>query len=360
MRDLVLAIGMSPREWPGVLHRFAADHGGARIRITALSEDDVTGEFDVLVVDDLCPFLSPRLVERLERDGRAVVGLVDPGHAAEGRRILQRCGIDAIVRSDAPMDEILGVAALASGARDVAIERRPDHEVPVFGVSGPAGSCGKTEVAVSIARSLATIRGHVVLVDLDLAHPSLALRLGLRPHPNVRTALVARREGRTIGAEIFQRARRVGVLAGVVGSDDQPLPPVRELADLIRSIPASSVIADMGSGTALLSECRMVVGVGRADPVGFARLLRWLEVAEIAGDSLHILVNQAPADAFTRSEIEFEIRRIAEPRTVGFLPWDRSVVSAAWECTMPVSGRFHRGVGRWVARTSEMTGVGVR
>ncbi|NIR42073.1 MAG: hypothetical protein GWN79_28655, partial [Actinobacteria bacterium] len=52
-------------------------------------------------MDDLCSFLTPRLVRDVVEGGRRVVGLFDGSEAPEGRRVLERCGIETIVGVDA-------------------------------------------------------------------------------------------------------------------------------------------------------------------------------------------------------------------------------------------------------------------
>jgi MinD-like ATPase involved in chromosome partitioning or flagellar assembly len=360
VNDLLLAIGMSPREWPGRLHRFVADHGGARIRITALTEQDLDGEFDVLILDDLCPFLSPKLVGRLENDGRAVVGLVDPEYREEGTRILRRCGVDVILGMDVSLDELLGVSALAAGAADGFFDDTEREDILIVGVTGPEGSCGKTEVAIGIARALTTRFGPAVLLDLDLDRPSIAVRLGLRPHPNLRSAMLALREGRLGRDDMFQRVRRVDVLPGLYAGDDAPPPAARELSELLRSLSARAVVADLGSSTGVLGEFGAVALVGRADPVGIARLLAWLPKAAVPAERLHVMLNHAPGDPFARAEVIRELRAVADASTVTFLPTDPAVSDAAWESTVPTAGRVQRMLDRWAAAVQGRRDVGVR
>lgn len=360
MNDLVLAIGMSPRDWPGRLHRFVADHGGARIRITALTEQDLDGEFDVLVLDDLCPLLSPRLVEQLEREGRVVLGLVDPEHREEGRRILRRCGVEVILDTEASFDELLGVAALAAGAADGFFDAPDPSTAFRVGVTGADGSCGKTEVAIGLARAFTTMCGPTALLDFDLERSSVAMRLGLRPHPNLRNALLALREGRFGDGGMFQRARRVDVLPGLYGGEDQPPPSIRDLSELLRTLRTPVVVADLGSSRGMLGAFDAVVAVGRADPVGIARLLIWLSDAAVPAERLHVMFNRAPREPFARAEMQRELRTVADPSSITFLPVDAAVSDAAWESAMCAGGRFQRTLSRWVSDVAGRADVGVR
>jgi hypothetical protein len=88
-----IAIAASPREWAQRLHRHVADHGGALVRATVLHpKDALVEDVDVLVVDDVTSFLSPRLVDELHRsegEGLVRIGTGDVGR----RRLVARVGV---------------------------------------------------------------------------------------------------------------------------------------------------------------------------------------------------------------------------------------------------------------------------
>ncbi|HUP17291.1 MAG TPA: hypothetical protein VM848_14720, partial [Acidimicrobiia bacterium] len=61
-----IALAASAREWPDRLHRFLLDHGGGRIVDRVMTPDQASDAgFDVLLIDDVCSFLTPRLVTML-------------------------------------------------------------------------------------------------------------------------------------------------------------------------------------------------------------------------------------------------------------------------------------------------------
>ena len=71
MQGAELGIAVSPRDWGERLHRFVADHGGARVRTRVMRPEDVLSEqFDVLVIDDLTSYLTRRLVQQAQADGK--------------------------------------------------------------------------------------------------------------------------------------------------------------------------------------------------------------------------------------------------------------------------------------------------
>ena len=51
-------------------------------------------------------------------------------------------------------------------------------EARTIGIWGPHGSSGKSTIAINLAESLANSGLRVLLVDADLANPSLAIMLG--------------------------------------------------------------------------------------------------------------------------------------------------------------------------------------
>nr|MDP8977476.1 hypothetical protein [Actinomycetota bacterium] len=113
MTDAELAIVASPRPWAQRLHRFVADHGGARVRTTVLHADDALAErYDVLVVDDTTSFLTRRLVSRVRDGGRRVLGVFDP-EDPRGKGELVELGVDDMIEREAsPREFLVAIAGL--------------------------------------------------------------------------------------------------------------------------------------------------------------------------------------------------------------------------------------------------------
>ena len=215
MTDAELALVASPRQWAQRLHRFVADHGGARVRTTILHADDALQErYDVLVVDDTTSFLTRRLVAQVRERGRRVLGVFDP-EDPRGKSELRDLRVDDVIERDAsPREFLVAIAGLLVDAPAAtpapAVPRPAAHRADepgsarrlgpaaergaaarcVLAVGGPSGGPGATEVAVHLAAALATIRP-CVLVDADDCAPSVAQRLNLPPYPNVVAAVEA-------------------------------------------------------------------------------------------------------------------------------------------------------------------------
>ncbi|MBT8207117.1 MAG: hypothetical protein KJO18_02490, partial [Acidimicrobiia bacterium] len=189
MIETELALALSARSWTDDLHRFLADHGGARVRVTAMGPEDLFGEsFDVLLIDDVCSFLTPRLVELIKASGREVVGVYDPAEFADGKDRLLECGVADVVEAGAHPDEFLRVIArvaqtVVTATLSEAVAEAPIPEVSqrrsqaLIAIGGPAGGTGATEVAIAIAVRLGESGRRVVLVDCDESNPSVAQRL---------------------------------------------------------------------------------------------------------------------------------------------------------------------------------------
>ena len=92
----VIAIAGSQRAWASELRRFLTDFGGARLKGTVLTAREAleTG-YELLLIDDIASYLSPRLVERLRERGARIKSV------AEGRSIETVCGYNFV----APFDE---------------------------------------------------------------------------------------------------------------------------------------------------------------------------------------------------------------------------------------------------------------
>ncbi len=384
MRDLELAIAVSARTWPDRLRHFLADHGGARVRVSAMGPEDLLAEaFDVLLIDDICSFLTPRLVDLVSEDGRRVVGVYDPSEFADGKERLLECGVADVVEAAAAPEEFLSISKGVASDQRIAekVEERVDEPVEhgdeapsatpaIIAVGGPSGGVGATEVGVHLAAQLAR-RGPTVLVDCDENAPSVAQRLGLPLHPNIRTAVdVLEHRTGSLDRVLHQvDGRGFVALPGLANVADWAEVRSRQVADVIRTLGLSRlhVVVNVGSriepsafGEGLdrsamsrtaLGLADMVVAVGQASPVGVARLLEWTATAQPLNRerSMHIMLNRAPSDRFRRGELLQEVTRTYQPASFVFLPEDSRLSSAAWSGSVVDRGRFRKAIDRWAA-----------
>ena len=152
MRDIEIALAVSTRQWSEHLHRFLVDHGGARVRLHVMQPGDAFSErFDVLLIDDICSFLSPHLVEKLNRADRRVVGVYDPDEFPDGKDRLLACDVTEVIEAHADPEEFLalvgqlGVTREAEGSSGMEVGNVLSAEVeserlhPLVAVGSPPG-----------------------------------------------------------------------------------------------------------------------------------------------------------------------------------------------------------------------------
>lgn len=367
MSGPVLALAATPRDWAQKLHRYVADHGGARIRGTVLTASEALAEhYEVLVADDRTSFLNQRLVRRLHDTGRLVIGLYEP-QDPQGKSDLIEWEVDEARPSDLAPGELVAAAAaltLRRGAPALATPRAAPAAPAEVAPTGRAGTAqlvvvsgsrgaGRTEVALGLAAALAQDSG-TILVELDEANASLGPRLGLPAYPNLRAAADWSRQGSAGAAAAVQRAEAgLGVLvAGPLPRALAPIPP-DDLATVIGDLAALApwLVVDVGEsrGWTPPPDAHQVV-TGTATPVGAFRL-----GAVLAGlpAPVHAVVNRAPASAFRRWEFLDELRRAHTPRSLTTVPDDRTVFDASWRGRPGTRGAFGKAMRQLAAQIQD-------
>lgn len=367
MTGPTLALAASPRGWPDRLHRFFIDHGGARVRLHVLRGEDVLVEdYQILLVDDVCSFLTPHLVARVKEAGRAVVGVFDASEFPEGKDRLLECGIPDVVEAAADPEEFLAVLMAAATTVD---ETVPPAPIPgkrraggTVTVAGPPGGVGITEVAVGLAGCLARRRRGAGLVDADATSPSVAQRLGLPLHPNLVTAVdaVMYTGGDPVRWTLPLADTGLRVVPGAPPAVVRHDLHEHEVTGVVERILASGnpVVVDAGSGpgsdrplpvtASVLGSSAVLVGVVAPTPVGVARFLDWVSILRAGRRDLPVVVavNRAPRSRYRRQEVATEILRSFSPVRLTFLPDDSGVAAAAWNGALVDRGPFRRSCDR--------------
>jgi MinD-like ATPase involved in chromosome partitioning or flagellar assembly len=373
MIDVELALAASPRVWSERLHRFLIDHGGARVRTQVISGDDALAEsYHVLVVDDICSFLTPRLVDEVQRRGRFVLGVYEKEDQGPARNRLLGMGVDGVIEAESEPEEFLEVIARFSVPTLQVEVPRPQIQPKsadgvVIAVGSPPGGCGASEVAIAIGTRLSEEHGPTVLVDADDVAPSLAQRLGLARHPNMRTAIdVVEHHSGTLRS-CLQQVGRLDVLAGLAGPGDWREVRPSELIAVVDRLHASGVRyvavnigsqlegADRGRhglSRAVAGRSDLLVAVCLSHPVAISRVLDWAgSVRDLRPDlPIQFVVNRAPGSRHRQAEIETELIRTHPGAGVFFLPDDSLVGEAAWSGTAVKRGRFRRATSRLTDR----------
>lgn len=395
-----VAIVVSPREWAERLHRFVADHGGARVRARVLDGRQALEErYDVLVAEDLTSFLTPRLVGTLQRDGRRVLGVFEPTEP-RGRERLHELGVDDTVPATVDPEELLravdALAVAVTSDLDAELVRlaggpgQPEQPpTPDAGagpgrgllvaVGGPAGAPGATEVAVGLAVAAGGGGEPAVVVDCDDVAPALAQRLGLPLHPNLRTAVdvVEHWSGRLEDTLLPVPAPGVEALCGMPSVAGRDGLRAGEVLDVLADLASlrDRIVVNVGSRLEelvgrggvegryavtreVLAAADRVVAVAAPTPVGLARLLEWLaDVRQLTDERPVVVFNRVPRGRFRRAELSEELRRTFEPGGLLFAPEDRRVAAAAWDGDPVRGGPFAAAMDELAAVTAARPGV---
>jgi Flp pilus assembly CpaE family ATPase len=178
-----VATVLSAREWESRLVAHARDTAAFRLVLRAYRPTDVetrTADLDLVVAGAETPWVTPARISAWRRAGLRVIG-IHPTGDAPARARLASAGADDILSDDTPAEAIARAVRLLDPPADRATAPTRGR---VVGIVGARGAPGRTEIAVAVARALASSH-RTLLVDLDLDAPSIAIRLGLAPRPDV-------------------------------------------------------------------------------------------------------------------------------------------------------------------------------
>lgn len=390
VREPVVVLAHSPRQWAQRLHFFLMDHGGAIVRGYVMSPEDALSEsYDVLLVDDITSFLTRRLIEHVQSQGSRILGVYDADDVrGAGKQRLLDLGVDDAITADVDPIELLEVVTrlakpLLAASTDVSrssletrgnAPRRPavgagqshSSRGQIVAVAAASGGVGATEIAIELASSVRRRGLATALLDVDEQTPSVVQRLGLPQHPNIRTAVDSLQHGRgdTTKMLIAMPQWGVEILGGLPNPRDWSELRPGDVGDLIEELASTRdcVVANVGSRVddlpghggpprfgvtrAALAMADDTVVVGDSSPVGARRIIDWLAdtVELLKGSRIHVVVNRHPGSRFAAGELETELREATSPRSVTFVPLDRRVPRAAWSGHRVTRGPFTKAV----------------
>jgi len=351
-----LALAASAREWPDRLHRHILDHGGATVVTRVMvAEQAIDHSYDVMLIDDICSFLSPGLVGHVRKSGAEIVGVYAPADGSDAKRMLLECGISDVIETEAEPDEFLTVVASAMKHRSPVVPALPPASVLGWsiGVVGSTVGVGATEISIALAHGLSrTVE--TFLIDADPVWPSVSQRLGLKVHPNIRTALDATVHRSVDVRDSLQAFDGLDVLGGLADRWAPPSLAHSELEMLFEAMASetSALVVDLGSqefaAAGVLRSFDSVAVVGRGDPVGVSRLLVAVEkmASKQPGLSLLLVVNQVPEQRFYQSEIKREVEGAFPNVPVLLVPADRRLSLASWDGGLAARGPFAKATKR--------------
>lgn len=263
---------------------------------------------------------------------------------------LQRQGVRVIGIGDVDRMLRLGMLVGRPGQLEDAVTEpvvaTPAVEGDVVAVWGPHGAPGRSVVAASVAVAWAGRGQSVALVDADGRGGALAQMFALLDDVS---GLVAACRSANHGdvQDIVSQAVDIEpglkLLTGVARADMWAQVRRGPFERVIQHLAEASdvVVVDLGPSldeatTHVLEVARQVVVVGRADPVGLARLIRSLHdlrdvrnLSSAAGPT-HVVVNQMRGtSAWTRRDVADAVHRLAGVRPDFFVPADHPALDAA-------------------------------
>jgi MinD-like ATPase involved in chromosome partitioning or flagellar assembly len=328
------------------------------VDVPDLMASAAAGGASVAVVGGDVPHLDAEAVTHLLRyDVRTLAVTTDL--AAADR--LARMGV---LESTAAHPDDVVAAVERTAHHDVVPDPGPAEEPAVgsengriIAVWGPAGSPGRTTVAVGLAAELVARRPSVILVDADPYGGAVAQALGILDEISGLLAVARMANLGTLDEAAFARAcRRVGdgvdVVTGLPRADRRV--EVRPgVMSTVLAVAASlgDVVVDCGfcleDADVPLARDRMtldalgsadeIVVVGSAEPNGLTRLARGLvELRDVTGGTpVRVVVNRMrPTLGWSERDIVGMVEGYVRPAGVHFLPEDRAAVDRAL-----VSGR---------------------
>ncbi len=315
------------------------------------ADQAVSDNYDVLVIDDICSFLTPRLVRSTRQLGREIIGVYSPADAPDAKRNLLECGITDVIESDASPEEFLAVAVGTLAHR----RPSPTHAIGSsksfrIGVLGPVGGVGVTEVSIGLARALSQ-NLFTVLIDLDQQSPSIAQRLDLPLHPNLLSAIDSAHHGGRLADSMIE-SDGLHVIGGLATSGGVVVSAV-EVEGLLDEVGASGpavVVSDLGvlrPDRLTMSRFNALVAVGSANPVGLSRLVRLVQAVNSTGTSADVVaVGNRAAGGRRDFETRSELTRLLPGVAIATLPEDRGIERASWDGVSLTRGPVARAMGR--------------
>lgn len=377
-------VGASQLGWVTTLTQWVSEHGGAQLVGQALTPDDIhEADFDLLVLDGGSSLLSRRLVDRVQRDGAAVLVLVNSDRPEAESNRLRDLGVSLSLPASASPEQIVGRASEAAAVRRFTDRDQPigpepaseetedtEHRLVVL-----LGQDGVTEVTANLAAALGRLGRSTLLADFDTVTPSVAQRLGIPIVPNLLTVSEHIRQDRFDPTSVVSHPAGFAAVPGLANPREWDQLTSVEAGELVSAFreefsvtlavvhpiledlaPLSGLEGRFDVSRRLVELADEVLVVAAGSPVGLVRALSTIaDVRGITTAPIHMVVNRMPQDRFLRAEWTRELDRTFTPVSLTFLPFDRGLAKAAWDGRLADRGPFVREMRRF---TSGLVGAG--
>jgi len=301
----------------------------------------------------------------------ALVAVGLPGLDADVVHTLGACGVRVVaVEADQKRCVALGItASVARGSlASAAVGEPPSVRVPdapqgrLVTVWGTGGAPGRSSVSLSLAAAWSAAGRDTVLVDADTDGGSIGQMLAvLDDVSGIMAAARAANNGQAqqVGEHLLTIEPRLRLLTGLPRGDMWPHVRLGALEQLLRELrnTAEVVVVDVAAGLDsadtssrrqvtrhLVEQADEVLVLGRADPVGLARLVRALHELEehVPGIVPRVVVTMVrPSIGWGAHDIETTVMRLSGVAPTALVPFDQSTLDHAL-----VAGRLPRDVAR--------------
>lgn len=319
----------------------------------------VSSAAEIALVSSASRYLTERLMAEADTAGVRLVALVE---SADSSRHAALLGLHEVVTSDSTWQQL--EAAMVGTTLAPALQAVPTESGQIIAVWGPAGSPGRTTVAINVAAELAAAGFTVALADVDTHSGSVAPALGLLDEaPGFAAAC------RLAGAESLttEQLERIGqrylsahgsfwVLTGIGRPSRWPelsaervvasLKECRRWVDYTVVDTGFSLEHDEEISTdlfaprrnaatiAALQEADQVIAVGSADPVGLSRFLRaHIDLIEtLETDRIVVVMNKIRAGAIgpnPAAQVAQSLERFGGISSPVLIPHDQVSMDAA-------------------------------
>ena len=290
-----VATVLSAREWEPNLVAHAHETASIRIVLRAFQPSDLesrAADIDVVVASGDVSWVTPRQVTTWKRLGLGVVG-VFPAGDQPAADLLKQGGANEVV------PDVIDAESLVQAIRFVApraLQPASEEMGTVTIVAGARGAPGCTEIALAYALSRSSSMS-AVLVDLDLAAPAIAVRLGLPPRPDLADVADTVRIDGALDHHDLQIFERLSVITGSHrrGQSGITETMVQGVVDAARG-EFDETIVDLGAvepGNAIIADADRAIVVVDASAIGIVRAAQL--TAEWVGPTPYIVVNRVNA-----------------------------------------------------------------
>ncbi len=268
-----VATVLSARDWEPQLVAHAHDTAAIRIVLRAFQPSDIeahSADIDVVVAGGDVAWVTPRQISTWKRLGLGVVGMFPMGDQPAAD-LLEAGGANEVV------PDTIDPAARVQAIRFVAPHApaaRTDDRGTITAVVGSRGAPGCTEVALAYSLARA-IRRATVLIDMDLDAPSIAVRLGLAPRPDIADAASSVRVEGGIDASAIRTYEAVSVITGSHRPGQPGISAImtQGVLDAARN-EFEEVVVDLGAiqpGNDIVAEASRAIVVIDASAIGIVR-----------------------------------------------------------------------------------------